>query len=144
MDELYEKMKNIITEKLDVNVGKITMKASFRDDLGADDLDIYELVYEIENQMGISIPDEKVNEFETVKDVYDFIKAQKGGGKASNEQGTSSVASNNSGYSSCTSIFTAAEKGTVEEDIKNCTSLQGRWKSLLRDEYTFTGKKLPY
>jgi len=76
MDELFEKMKKLIAEKLEVDEGKITMEASFRQDLGADSLDTYELVYAIEEEMGINIPDEKANEFETVKDAYEFIKSQ--------------------------------------------------------------------
>jgi acyl carrier protein len=74
--ELFEKMKKLIAEKLEVDEGKIKMDASFRQDLGADSLDTYELVYAIEEQMGISIPDEKANGFVTVQDAYDFIKSQ--------------------------------------------------------------------
>jgi len=77
MDEaLFEKMKKLIAEKLGVDEGKIKMDASFRQDLGADSLDTYELVYAIEEQMGIAIPDEKANGFVTVQDAYDFIKSQ--------------------------------------------------------------------
>ena len=77
MDDLFEKIKKIIASKLEgVDEGKITMDASFRQDLGADSLDTYELVYALEEEMGISIPDEKANEFNTVKDAYEFIKAQ--------------------------------------------------------------------
>ena len=49
---------------------------SFRGDLGADSLDTYELVYAIEEELGVSIPDDKANEFETVRDAYEFIKAE--------------------------------------------------------------------
>jgi acyl carrier protein len=76
MDDLFEKMKKLIADKLEVKEEKITMEASFRQDLGADSLDTYELVYAIEEEMGINIPDEKANEFETVKDAYEFIKSQ--------------------------------------------------------------------
>jgi acyl carrier protein len=76
MDELFNKIKKIIAEKLEVEEDKITLEASFRQDLGADSLDTYELVYGIEAELGITIPDEKANEFETVKDAYDFIKSQ--------------------------------------------------------------------
>jgi acyl carrier protein len=76
MDELFLKIKKIIAEKLEVEEDKITLEASFRQDLGADSLDTYELVYGIEEEMGITIPDEKANEFETVKDAYDYIKSQ--------------------------------------------------------------------
>lgn len=75
-DELFEKMKKLIADKLEVEEGKITLDSSFRQDLGADSLDTYELVYAIEEEMGVSIPDEKANEFETVRDALDFLKSQ--------------------------------------------------------------------
>ena len=78
MDELFEKMQKLIVEKLDIDAAKVTLDASFRNDLGADSLDTYELVYAIEEELGISIPDEKANEFETVRDAYDFIKSEQG------------------------------------------------------------------
>ncbi len=76
MDELFVKIQKLIADKLEIDESKITLDASFRQDLGADSLDTYELVYAIEEEMGISIPDEKANEFETVRDAYDFIKSQ--------------------------------------------------------------------
>ena len=76
MDELFEKMQKLVADKLDLDPAKVTMEASFRGDLGADSLDTYELVYAIEEEMGIEIPDEKANEFETVKDAYEYIKSQ--------------------------------------------------------------------
>ena len=76
MDELFEKLKKLIAEKLEIDEGKITMESSFRQDLGADSLDAYELVYGIEETWGIPVKDEKANEFETVKDAYEFIKSQ--------------------------------------------------------------------
>jgi len=76
MDELFEKIKKLIAERLGIEEERVTMEASFRQDLGADSLDTYELVYAIEEKMGVTIPDEKANEFETVKDAYEFIKSQ--------------------------------------------------------------------
>jgi acyl carrier protein len=76
MDELFEKVKKIIASKLEIDEGKITLDSSFRQDLGADSLDTFELVYAIEEEMGISIPDEKANELETVRDALEFIKSQ--------------------------------------------------------------------
>ncbi len=76
MDELFAKIQKLIAEKLDIEESKITLDSSFRGDLGADSLDTYELVYAIEEELGVSIPDEKANEFETVRDAYDFIKSQ--------------------------------------------------------------------
>lgn len=77
MDEqLFEKMKKLIADKLEIDESKIAVDSSFRQDLGADSLDTYELVYAIEEELGITIPDEKANEFETVKDALDYIQSQ--------------------------------------------------------------------
>lgn len=76
MDELFDKLKKLIAEKLEIEESSIKMESSFRQDLGADSLDTYELVYAIEEEMGISIPDEKANEFETVADAVEYIKTQ--------------------------------------------------------------------
>ena len=76
MDELFNKMQKLIADKLEIEESKVTLDASFRQDLGADSLDTYELVYALEEDMGIKIPDEKANEFETVRDAYEFIKSQ--------------------------------------------------------------------
>ncbi|MDR2521810.1 MAG: acyl carrier protein [Spirochaetaceae bacterium] len=75
-DETFEKIKKLIADKLEIDEEKVVLEASFRQDLGADSLDTYELVYAIEETMGIKIPDEKANEFETVKDAYEYIKSQ--------------------------------------------------------------------
>ena len=76
MDELFEKMKKLIADRLEIDESKITMDSSFRQDLGADSLDTYELVYAIEEELGISIQDEKANEFETVRDALEYILSQ--------------------------------------------------------------------
>ncbi|WP_319561371.1 acyl carrier protein [Marispirochaeta sp.] len=76
MDDLFERLKKLIAEKLEIEEDQIKMEASFRQDLGADSLDTYELVYAIEEELGISIPDEKANEFETVADALEYIKSQ--------------------------------------------------------------------
>jgi acyl carrier protein len=76
MDDLFEKMKKLISDRLEIEESKITLDSSFRQDLGADSLDTYELVYAIEEEMGITIPDEKANEFNTVRDALDFIKIE--------------------------------------------------------------------
>ena len=76
-DELFDQMKKLIAEKLEIEESKITLDSSFRQDLGADSLDTFELVYAIEEELGIEVPDEKANEFETVRDALEFIKTQK-------------------------------------------------------------------
>ena len=76
MDELLAKMQKIIANQLEIDEAKVTLESSFRQDLGADSLDTYELVYAIEEELGIKIDDEKANEFETVGDAYNFVKSQ--------------------------------------------------------------------
>ncbi|AIN92809.1 acyl carrier protein [Treponema putidum] len=76
MDDLFKKIQQLIAAKLEIDEDKVTLDSSFRQDLGADSLDTYELVYALEEDMGIKIPDEKANEFETVRDAYEFIKTQ--------------------------------------------------------------------
>jgi acyl carrier protein len=75
-DDLFEKMKKLIADRLEIEESKITLDSSFRQDLGADSLDTYELVYAIEEELGITIPDEKANEFNTVRNALDFIKSE--------------------------------------------------------------------
>lgn len=70
---VFDKIKKLISEKLDVDEDKISLQSSFRKDLGADSLDTYELVYAIEEDLGVTIPDDKANEFETVGDAVDFL-----------------------------------------------------------------------
>ena len=74
MEDLLETLKKLIVEKLDVDESKITLESSFRTDLAADSLDTYELIIAIEEELGVAIPDDKANEFETVGDAYNYIK----------------------------------------------------------------------
>jgi len=76
MDDLFERMKELISKRFDIDGSKITMDASIRQDLGADSLDTYELIYDIQEELGVNIPDEKANTLETVKDAYEFIKSE--------------------------------------------------------------------
>lgn len=74
-EELFSKIQKLIAEKLEIEESSIKKESSFRGDLGADSLDTYELVYAIEENLGVQIPDEKANEFETVNDAFEFIKS---------------------------------------------------------------------
>ena len=75
-EQVKEKVVEIICRLLDQPAEKVTMEATYAEDLGADSLDTYELVYAIEEELGISIPDEKANEFETVKDALTYIQSE--------------------------------------------------------------------
>jgi acyl carrier protein len=76
-----EKVKQIIVEQLGVDEGEITASASFQDDLGADSLDIVELVMAFEEAFDIEIPDEDAEKIKTVKDAIDYVNAHAKGGK---------------------------------------------------------------
>ena len=70
---VHEKVKSIIVEQLGVEADEVTLEASFTDDLGADSLDIVELVMAFEEEFGIEIPDEDAEKITTVKDAADYI-----------------------------------------------------------------------
>ena len=73
-EEILEKVKGIIVEQLGVAENTVTMEASFIDDLGADSLDIVELVMAIEEEFDIEIPDSDAEKVVTVEDVVEYIK----------------------------------------------------------------------
>lgn len=73
-EEVFDKVKEIIIEQLGVAETSVTMEASFIDDLGADSLDIVELVMAIEEEFKIEIPDADAEKVVTVGDVVDYIK----------------------------------------------------------------------
>ena len=71
-----DKMKNIIAEKLSVSMEEIVPEASFVDDLGADSLDLVELIMSMEEEFDTDISDEDAEKILTVKDAIDYINAQ--------------------------------------------------------------------
>ncbi len=71
-----EKIKNIIIEQLGVSADEVVPEASFVDDLGADSLDLVELVMVLEEEFGKEIPDEDAEKIQTVQDVTNYMKAQ--------------------------------------------------------------------
>ena len=73
-EEIFEKVKGIIVEQLGVGEASVTMEASFIDDLGADSLDIVELVMALEEEFDIEIPDADAEKVTTVGDVVEYIK----------------------------------------------------------------------
>ena len=75
---IQERVKNIICDQLAVEAEKVTDTASFIDDLGADSLDIVELVMTMEEEFELDIPDEDAEKMKTVGDVVNYIKSKKG------------------------------------------------------------------
>lgn len=76
MDELFEKLKKIIVTKFELSDSQVTQDSRIREDLKADSLDTYELLYSIEEELGISIPEDKAVEFEKVSDVLNYLRSQ--------------------------------------------------------------------
>lgn len=73
-NDLFEKVKGIIVEQLGANAEAVKMEASFIDDLGADSLDIVELIMALEEEFDTEIPDADAEKIVTVGDVVDYIK----------------------------------------------------------------------
>jgi acyl carrier protein len=82
MSDIREKVKKVIVDQLSVNPEEITDDASFIEDLGADSLDIVELVMEFEEQFGIDIPDEEAEKITTVGQAIKYIEDKKAADKA--------------------------------------------------------------
>lgn len=73
-EEVFDKVKEIIVEQLGVAENAVTEEASFIDDLGADSLDIVELIMALEEEFDMEIPDADAEKVVTVGDVVDYIK----------------------------------------------------------------------
>ncbi len=71
----FDKVKDIIVDRLGVDAEKVTPEASFKDDLGADSLDIAELVMELEDEFDMEIPDEEAEKINTVGDAVEYIES---------------------------------------------------------------------
>ena len=72
---MLEKMQELVADGLGVEAEKVVPEASFKEDLGADSLDLFELVMSLEDEFGVSIPTEDLEKIETVQDVMDYIAA---------------------------------------------------------------------
>ena len=73
---MFEKMKDIIAEQLNCEKETITLETNFKDDLGADSLDLFELVMAVEEEYGVEIPAEELEKLTTVGSVVEYLKAQ--------------------------------------------------------------------
>lgn len=73
---MLEKMKEIIAEQLNVDVEDIKAETSFKEDLGADSLDLFELVMALEDEYEVEIPAEDLSVMLTVEDVMNYLKSK--------------------------------------------------------------------
>lgn len=74
---VFEKVRNILAEQLDVEQEKITMESLIADDLGADSLDVVDLLMSLEDEFEIEIPDEEIENIKTVGNLVNFIESNK-------------------------------------------------------------------
>lgn len=74
MADIFEKLKKVIVDTLGVNEDQVTPQASFVDDLGADSLDMVEMIMALEDEFGISISDEEAQKIRTVQDAVEYIE----------------------------------------------------------------------
>lgn len=72
--ELFDRVKQVIVDQLGVDESAVTMEASFVEDLGADSLDIVELIMGLETEFDIEIPDEEAEKISTVGDAVNYLK----------------------------------------------------------------------
>lgn len=75
MSEVAEKVKEIIVDKLGVSESEVTPEATFAQDLGADSLDIVELIMAFEKEFSVQIPDEQAESIQTVGDAINYLEA---------------------------------------------------------------------
>lgn len=73
---VFEKVKEMLCEQLDVEEDKVTLEASIVDDLGADSLDVVDLIMSLEEEFDVEIPDEDVENMKTVGDMVKYIEAK--------------------------------------------------------------------
>ena len=71
---VFEKLRDIVVDQLDVDADKVTMGASIAEDLGADSLDIVDLVMSLEEEFDMEIPDEAVENIKTIGDIVKYIE----------------------------------------------------------------------
>ncbi|HIH2763910.1 MAG TPA: acyl carrier protein [Candidatus Azoamicus sp.] len=76
MADTFERIKKLIVEHTEIDENKITLQSSFSDDLGADSLDIVEIIMALEEQFEIEITDEEANNLITIKDAVDFVNTK--------------------------------------------------------------------
>lgn len=76
-EEIFEKLKELVVDQLGVEEDEVTMEASMQDDLGADSLDLVDLVMSVEEKFGVKVADEDLENIKTVGDIVDYIEENK-------------------------------------------------------------------
>ena len=74
---VFEKVRDILCEQLDLDESRVTMKSDIANDLGADSLDVVDLIMSLEDEFEVEMPDEDVTNIKTVGDVVNYIESHK-------------------------------------------------------------------
>lgn len=74
MEQIFEKIRAILAEQLDIDEDRITMDSNLAEDFDADSLDVVDVVMSLEDEFGIEVPDEAIEELHTVGDVVRFVE----------------------------------------------------------------------
>lgn len=72
---VFEKIRSILSEQLDIEEDTITMESNIAEDLGADSMDVVDLIMSIEDEFEIEVPDDKIESIKTVGDVVNYIES---------------------------------------------------------------------
>ena len=75
-EEIFDKLKELVVDQLGVEEDEVTMEASMQDDLGADSLDLVDLVMSVEEEFGVKVADEDLENIKTVGDIVNYIEAR--------------------------------------------------------------------
>ena len=73
-EEIFDKLKELVVDQLGVEEDEVTMEATMRDDLGADSLDLVDLVMSVEEEFGVKVADEDLENIKTVGDIVNYIE----------------------------------------------------------------------
>ena len=73
-EEIFDKLKELVVDQLGVQEDEVTMEASMQDDLGADSLDLVDLVMSVEEEFGVKVADEDLENIKTVGDIVNYIE----------------------------------------------------------------------
>ncbi|MFD1436215.1 acyl carrier protein [Kroppenstedtia eburnea] len=76
MEDTLDRVKRIIVDRLGVDASEVTLEASIKDDLGADSLDVMDMILELEDEFSMEISDEEAEKINTVKDIVTYIESR--------------------------------------------------------------------